>query len=93
MLRRQGGHFAEGTGRGTGGGGAVSSCISLAEANNGACAPLPSGDSNFPEQISHPVRLDRGFWRATDLPPWNLRLSHSEERPQARYCGRHVLDE
>jgi hypothetical protein len=72
MFRRKGGLFAEGTARERGGGGAVSSCISLAEANYRACAPLASGDSNFSEQISHLVRLDRGFSRATDVPLWTF---------------------
>ncbi len=64
--------------------GRVRGHISLAAANYGARCNfgIRRSDSNFSDQTLHFVRIDRGFFRAIDVPAWNLHLPHLERRPR-----------
>jgi hypothetical protein len=78
--------FAEGNGAvAVVGTGRVRDRISLADANYGARCNfrIPRFDSNSSDHILRLVRIDRGFFRATDVPAWNRHLSHLERRPEA----------
>jgi hypothetical protein len=83
-FRRQGGTFAEGNGAVAAvGTGRVRDCISLADANYGARCnfSIRRFDSDFSDQTLHLVRIDCGFFRATDVPCLEPSSIASRETP------------